>query len=336
MTPGIIGPPGDPQVRRVAARLRELSAAPVILDLGRFPERGRASVLDGVPACPGVDVAGVRAWYVRSMPLPLPFQPLRDGGDPASAAAAAKRAYAAGRERRSFLFSLVAGLQRGGATLVNAPAAASQHFLKLEQLELLRGAGLPVPRTLASNDPDAVLAFARSASGAIVYKPLAGGGLCRRATPADLSLERLRSLAAAPVLFQDEVPGRNIRVYVVGGEVVACYEIESEALDYRAAETHVRPAAASAAEQAACRAAAEACGMHLTGIDLRRRDDGSFALLECNPSPMFAAIERRTGAAPVTEALAALLLRAGEPPRASPPPDAPSSGSRQGDDAPRP
>ena len=49
--------------------------------------------------------------------------------------------------------------------------------------------------------------------------------------------------------------------------------------------------------------------MAFTGIDLRRRDDGSFAVLECNPSPMFAAIERRTGATPVSDAIARLLTR---------------------------
>jgi hypothetical protein len=312
MTPGIVGPPGDPQVRRVADRLRELAGDPVILDLSRFPGRGRASLVDGAPSCPGVDVAAVGAWYVRSMPLPLPFQPLRRGGELGvePLVRAAKRAYAAGRERRSFLYSFVAGLERGGATLVNRPAAAAQHFLKLEQLELLRAARIPVPRTLASNDPDAVVEFASRLPGPMVYKPLAGGGLCRRATAADLRPPRLRALAAAPVLFQEEVAGRNIRVYVVGGEVVAGYEIVSDALDYRGAETAVHATVPTDAERAACRGAAAACGMLLTGIDVRRRPDGSFALLECNPSPMFAAIERRTGGAPVTQAICELLARA--------------------------
>jgi glutathione synthase/RimK-type ligase-like ATP-grasp enzyme len=317
MTPGIIGPPGDPQVRRVARRLRELAAEPVILDLSRFPGSGRASLVDGMPACLGVDIAAISAWYVRSMPLPLPFQPLRHGGGPGSADAlisATKLAYAAGRERRSFLFSFVAGLERAGATLVNAPAAATQHFLKLEQLELLRRAQIPVPRTVASNDPDAVVEFARGLDGPMVYKPLAGGGLCRRATAADLRAPRLSTLAAAPVLFQEEIPGRNIRVYVVGDEVVASYEIVSDALDYRGAETAVQATAPTDAERAACCAAADACGMVFTGIDIRRRPDGSFALLECNPSPMFAAIERRTGAAPVTEALAGHLIDGTDPP----------------------
>lgn len=311
MTPGIIGRPSDAQVRRVAARLRAIDAEPVILDLPRFPGRGRASLIDGMPTWPGVDIAAVGAWYVRSMPLPLPFQPLRHGDEPGveGLVGATKHAYAAGRERRSFLYSFVAGLRRAGATLVNPPAAAAQHFLKLEQLELLRAAQIPVPRTLASNDPDAVLEFAASLPGPMVYKPLAGGGLCRRATAGDLRPERLRALAAAPVMFQEEIRGRNIRVYVVAGEVVAGYEIVSDALDYREARTLVHPTTPTDAERAACRAAAEACEMIFTGIDIRRRPDGSFALLECNPSPMFAAIERRTGAAPVTQALSQLLVR---------------------------
>jgi glutathione synthase/RimK-type ligase-like ATP-grasp enzyme len=314
MTAGIIGSPGDPQVRRVARHLRERGVEPLILDLARFPGSGHASLVDGVPSCRSVDLASVRAWYVRSMPRALPFQPLSDGGEPGSADAlrsATKRAYAAGRERRSFLVSFVGALERAGAQLVNPPHAAAQHFLKLDQLELLRAAGIPLPRTLASNDPAAVLAFARELGTPLVYKPIAGGGLCRRVTEADLRAPRLRALATAPVLFQEEVAGRNIRAYVVGGEVVASYEIVSASLDYRGSETAVLAAAPSVEEDAACRAAARACGMVFTGVDLRRRPDGSFALLECNPSPMFAAIERRTGEAPVSAALAAHLIAAG-------------------------
>ncbi len=299
-------------MRRVAARLRELGAEPTILDLSRFPGRGHASIRDGVPVCPGVDLDAIGAWYVRSMPLALPFQPLREEDDAGrdELIAGTRRAYAAGRERRSFAHSLVKGIERGGARLVNGPEAAAQHFLKLEQLELLRAAGVPVPRTLASNDPQAVAAFARELDAPLVYKPIAGGGLCRRASAEDLSGARLRALAAAPVLFQEEMPGRNIRVYVVGGEVAAVFEIVSEELDYRGAETAVRVDEATGAERAACVAAAAACGMAFTGIDLRRGAGGEFAVLECNPSPMFAGIERRTGSEAVTHALSALLAAA--------------------------
>ncbi|MGQ0779407.1 MAG: ATP-grasp domain-containing protein [Pseudonocardiales bacterium] len=292
----------------MASCLREQGAEPVILDLSRFPVKGAFSLLDGVPVAPGT---GVRSWYVRSMPLPLPFFPngaMVDSASPEELVRGSRRAYAGGRERRSFLFSFVGALQRGGAFFVNSPATFGQHFLKLEQLQMLRDAAVPVPRTLTTNDPAAVVDFAQSVGGPIVYKPVSGGALCRRVAAEDLRPERLGLLANAPVLFQEEIPGRNLRVYVVADRVVANYEIVSDELDYRGAETAVLPAALSDEEQDACLRATKACGLVFTGIDIRRRPDGTFVLLECNPSPMFAGIERRTGDPLVTQALADLVL----------------------------
>lgn len=49
-------------------------------------------------------------------------------------------------------------------------------------------------------------------------------------------------------MFQAEIPGRNIRVYVVGGSVVASYEVVSDELDYRGAEKAVLRVALGAEE----------------------------------------------------------------------------------------
>ena len=313
MTSGIIGPPSDPHVANVADCLREHGAEPVVLDLSRFPRSGTIGVLDGTPRVGGVDLCSVAAWYVRSLPLPLPFHPLdEERGEPGETLEdlynRAHRAYAAGRERRSLVFSFISALEQAGTLFVNRPAQFSQHFFKLDQLDRLRRAGIPVPRSLGTNDPEAVLEFARSVPGPIVYKPLAGGGLCRRASETDLTLPRLRLLAHAPVLFQEEVPGRNIRSYVVGGRVVASYEILAEELDYRGAETAVVATPLSEEESDASCRAAQACELTFTGIDIRRRPDGTFAVLECNPSPMFAGIERITSAALISQGLAELLI----------------------------
>lgn len=313
---GILGPNDDPQVAAVAGALRSRGHEPVVLDLSRFPGDLALSVRDGVASARHVDLAPVGSWYVRSLPLPLPFrvpQPAGPGGD-----RTARIRYAAGRERRSFLAGFVSALQAGGARFVNPPAAMAQHFRKVEQLDALRTAGVPVPATLATSDPDAVREFAAEA-GAVVYKPLAGGGRCRVLTAADL--ERLHLLTRSPVLFQAEIPGTNIRAYVVGGRIAAAYEIVSDQLDYRGAESAVLPATLGTAERDACLRAADACHMAFTGIDLRRRPDGGFAVLECNPSPMFAGIQRWTGDDPVTRALTDLLLVT-EPPA---PPGAPRS-----------
>lgn len=306
---GILGRAGDPQVARVAEYLRGRGAEPALISLAEFPSRLCLSVEDG-EARVGGELARTAAWYVRSMPLTMPFfdfDPRIEAATPAELLGRWRARYAAERERQSFITGFVLALGRTGARLVNPPSALDQHFVKLEQLARLRAAGVPVPRTLATNDPEALLSFA--AQGPVVYKPLAGGALCRRVGPTDLEGARLAALARAPVLFQEEVRGRNLRAYVAGGRVVAAYEILSDEVDYRGSERGLVETALTEAEVVVAVRAAEACEMLFTGLDLKRRADGTFAVLECNPSPMFAAIERWTGRAPVTEALGELLLR---------------------------
>lgn len=309
-TIGIFGRADDPQAARVAKYLRGRGAEPLLISLGDFPARLRLTVEDGEARADGQSLAGESAWYVRSMPMTMPFfdfDPRVEADGPRELLARWRARYAAERERQSFITGFVLALGRSGARLVNEPSALDQHFVKLEQLARLRAAGVPVPRTLATNDPETLARFAAEV-GSVVYKPLAGGALCRRLAPEDFSDERLAALARAPVLFQEEVRGRNMRIYVVGGRVAAAYEIVSDEVDYRGSEKEVVAAELTEAEHDAAVRAAEACAMPFTGLDLKRGGGGRFAVLECNPSPMFAAIEARTGGAPVTEALGELLL----------------------------
>jgi glutathione synthase/RimK-type ligase-like ATP-grasp enzyme len=311
-TVGIFGRPEDPQVERVAAYLKERGAAPVLLSLGEFPARLRLTIEDGAARVEGLEAGARSAWYVRSMPMTLPFfdfDPRVEAATPAELLTRWRHRYAAERERQSFITGFVTALGRRGARLVNPPAALDQHFVKTDQLERLRAAGVPVPRTLATNDPEALRRFAADSSAPLVYKPLAGGALCRRVEPSDMEGERLAALARAPVLFQEEVRGRNIRVYVVGGRVAAAYEIVSDEVDYRGSEKGLVETELTEAEAVASVRAAEGCEMLFTGLDIKRRDDGTFAVLECNPSPMFAGIESWTKRSPVTSALGELLLR---------------------------
>lgn len=295
----------------VAHSLRVRGIEPTIVDLSRFPRHQKLTIHDGVPRMRGLDLAAIERWYVRALPLPLPFLPAdqADAGQTRDELLSrARTAYAAGRERRSFVAGFTAALVASGAGLINPPDAMLQHFRKLEQLDRLRSAGVPIPSTLATNDPEAVIAFTDDGRRPVVYKPLAGGGQCHRLTPDDLEPDRLCLLSRAPVLFQEEVPGHNLRVYVVNGAVVASYEIVSEALDYRGAETAVMTTTLTDDETAACLRSAMACGMAWAGIDLRRRPDGSFAVLEANPSPMFAAVQQRTATTAVSDALARALV----------------------------
>ncbi len=52
-----------------------------------------------------------------------------------------------------------------------ARAAPDQHFAKPDQLAILRAAGLPVPRTLVTNDLDLLRRFVADVGGRAVRKP---------------------------------------------------------------------------------------------------------------------------------------------------------------------
>ena len=305
--PGIavIGPPTDPQARRVAEALERRGVPVFWLDATAFPESLRMSLGDETWRVNGHPAPPLRAAYLRAMGG-NPLSP-RHAGDLLSRP---RGVVAQCAEKRAFLRGLLAQLEADGCVLVNTPEANDQHAEKPRQLGLLTRAGLPVPPWLATNDPDAVAAFAQEAP--LVYKPLAGGAAVHPVTPEDLAPERLEALALAPVLFQRRIDGLALRVYVVDGEAVAAVAIHSDALDYRGHETAVESVTLDEAEADLAVRAAGACGMVFSGVDLLREDDGTPWLLECNPSPMFAAIEDAAGvevARPLADCLARLAAR---------------------------
>lgn len=288
MSIALLGSKGDPQLLRVAQALDRLGESCHHLDTGRFPESFRLCLGHTGVTAEGSLVPIPTAVYVRGLachPLMPSMADLLDEHP--------RRVIAAQDEKRALLESIVLQWQSLGTRLVNAPEANAQHSRKPYQLSLLQRAGLPVPPWIATNDPADLHQFLAQ-HGASVFKPLAGGATVRMVEAADLAEERLAQLAAAPVLFQDYIPGVAVRAYVVEGRVVAAAEIHSDELDYRRDEGAVVPATLTELEAAHAVQAARACGMPFTGVDFIRAKDASW-VLECNPSPMFAVFEDKTG-----------------------------------------
>jgi glutathione synthase/RimK-type ligase-like ATP-grasp enzyme len=285
---------------RVSKAVRVHGGRAVWCDTAAFPEDAVISLRDGEIRIGNRRVPEVRSIYLRSLGC-NPLAPVHAGD-------LIERPHgllAQCREKHALLASLLLTLQREGVRVVNPIDVNAQHGQKPYQLELLRHAKLPVPRYIATNDPQAVRRFVHRVKRA-VYKPLAGGATVREVEPEDLSQERLAALAAAPVLFQELVEGVAVRAYVIDGTVVAAAEIRSRELDYRRGEDEVALTSLTRSEAAAARRAAKACGMAFAGVDMMRsyRDH---VILECNPSPMFAVFEDKTGA-DVAGALAESLL----------------------------
>lgn len=199
--------------------------------------------------------------------------------------------------------SWMAALHRRGVRVINPP----QHNYKYVQLYVLQQLGIPIPKTCITSSPELARSFVGSVKKA-VCKPLPGGSYCRRVD--EQLLEQLRLIENEPVIFQEEVPGVDIRVNMILGEVISSHIIkkEEDILDYRMDEDY--QLGTSQYEEvhlpdeviAYCDQAMQALGLIFSGIDLRRTPDGRFVLLECNSMPAFLDIEMKTGA-PITDRL---------------------------------
>jgi glutathione synthase/RimK-type ligase-like ATP-grasp enzyme len=150
-----------------------------------------------------------------------------------------------------------------------------------------------VPRTLWSNDPDEVARFSRQ--GPVIYKPVSGGARTRKLTVADLQPERLAKLSAAPVTFQELLPGDDVRVYVIDGRIRARLRIITQEIDFRQAEESIERIELPAEVDAQCIRAAKILGLRYTGMDLKADCDGKYHILELNPSAMFLGFDRMAG-----------------------------------------
>jgi glutathione synthase/RimK-type ligase-like ATP-grasp enzyme len=208
------------------------------------------------------------------------------------------------REIDSALGSLFRNMPH--ARWVNSVEAVERHRFKTHQLQLMAQAGLRIPKTLVTNDSEAVRQFYEALSQQVIYKPVSGGAHTQKLKAEDLTDERLSELRKSPVQFQEYIPGVDTRVYVVGNDVFAA-EIQAGTLDFRddpAAPIVPVELPERIAEQ--CHTVSRLMDYVFTGIDLRRTPDGAFVFIEANPSPMFMHFESITGY-PISERLIGLL-----------------------------
>jgi hypothetical protein len=178
--------------------------------------------------------------------------------------------------------------------VVNRFAGGSSNESKPYQALLIRRSGLRIPSTLVTTDRAAACQFYDRFEGRVIYKSLSGRSIGTRLLTKD-RFPRLFSGSRVPLQLQEFVPGVNIRVHVVGDQLIAT-RICSEAVDYRFArrqncsvrmeETFVPEAVAQD-----CIRLTKECGLFFSGIDLKETPAGDFYCFEINPSPGFSFFE---------------------------------------------
>jgi len=92
-----------------------------------------------------------------------------------------------------------------------------------------RDCGLPIPRTSIHASKDEAHASLKSAP--VVYKPVAGGDMCRELDAGALGRVHKPHLPR-PYIFQERLVAPDLRIFRVGERFYA-FEIEADALDYR-------------------------------------------------------------------------------------------------------
>ncbi len=287
----LVGSRDDVHISTLAQRVEHEGGRAHILDTRSFPEDTRLALTEDLE---GITVNGRAmerpgAVYLRS----YHNHPLGHGVDVREEMETDWRTtLVAFREKTTLLRGMVGRWQELGVPIYN-PLTADWRSPKPVQLALLAREGLPVPHTLWTNDPDEVRRFA--AGRRVAYKPVEGGAATQELGPEDLTDERLAALSAAPVTFQELMPGEDVRVYVLDGEIIASVRIISSALDFRQNEERVERMELPPEVARQCLRATQVVGWRWTGMDLKRDARGTLRFLELNGSPMFLGFDARAG-----------------------------------------
>ncbi|MEW5742692.1 MAG: hypothetical protein AB1938_27490 [Myxococcota bacterium] len=310
MRVGIFGSDDDLQVQAVAREVRALGFEDVLLRNDALDECLPLSFVDGRVVYRGLDTSEFAGFYLRN--IPAAYAPyLETGDDELLLPDDWHDTYERGRQRSAFYVAWLLDLKERGARLVNPPQAASVLQYKPFQLDVLRRLGARVPRTLISNEPAAVRAFHADVKD-VIFKPVMGGALTQLLD--DEVLSALDYVTKSPVIFQERVVGDDLRVMLVGDEVVSSVAIRTpeQHLDFRGDPSYRDGDAAYEAVRLPddvvrfCRDAARACGLLFAGIDIKRTPGGEWVFLELNSSPIYLDVEFKLGH-PISRALAELV-----------------------------
>lgn len=176
---------------------------------------------------------------------------------------------------------------------------------KLVVQQLLTNEGIPMPNTyFPADESDPEMWSFRPGNYPMIVKMLhgnRGAGVILAESQAALksvldAFQRLKE----PVVVQEfikEAKGRDIRAFVVNGEIVAAMERCAKSNDFRSnlhQGGHAVPVELSNVEKDLIIRTAKICQLDVTGIDLLRSEKGPL-ILEVNGSPGLEGIETVTG-----------------------------------------
>jgi RimK family alpha-L-glutamate ligase len=205
-------------------------------------------------------------------------------------------------EQVIFRVDVLHRLENAGVRIVNPPMAIERTVDKYYTSTLLEDAGLPTPRTIVSERFDEALLAFDELGGDVVVKPLFGSegqGIVRVSDP-DTAYRVFRALELGRYVYylQEFIPHghEDIRVFVIGGEVVAAMVRRGNSWKTNIAQgaSAERLAVDDELEQISLRAT-RVVGAEYAGVDILPLENGGYTVVELNGIPGWRGLQAATG-----------------------------------------
>lgn len=204
-----------------------------------------------------------------------------------------------------FRMDLLGRLADRGTPVVNSPRGLEIAIDKYLSLARMAAAGLPVPRTLVAQSPDAIQAAWHSLGRDCVAKPLFGSrgrGITRITDEESLASLIAGATAEQPTggvaYLQEFLPhdGSDVRILLVGKDAFAIRRFATSGEWRTNVSLGGRPEAFSPPADWVdlARAAARAVETEIAGVDLLPAQDGRVVVLEVNAVPGWRGLEAAT------------------------------------------
>lgn len=314
----VLSHPKDPTARRIVRALQERHAAVLFVDTGTFPSRIRLDATFDEQCWQGILWYKEEPYDLEDLKSVLIRRPSHYQVDPE--APELIQAFLENEALKGF-----GGILRclKHALWMNDLDAHRAANFKPVQLQVASQLGLRVPRSLITNDPDAVRRFYEETGGKLIYKTLHGGGIAgggnishaiytSRVTPESLSqLERVRLTAH---YFQVAVPKYlELRVTVIGNQVftvaIDSQRCDATKMDWRASYPDLRfaPYPLPAPLEDQCRTLVRTLGLTYGALDFILTPASEYLFLEINPGGQYEFLEHATGL-PFSATIADTLL----------------------------
>jgi ribosomal protein S6--L-glutamate ligase len=201
-------------------------------------------------------------------------------------------------EQVIFRMDVLQRLEALGVAVLNPPKAVEICVDKYLATAKLEAAGLPVPPTIACQHADAALEAFEQLGGDVIVKPLFGseGRGMVRVSDDEMAWRTIRTLERMQaVLYLQQFianPGWDLRVFVIGGKVIAAMRRYANGCWRTNVAQGGRAEcvrATEAEENLAVRAAA-VVGAPVAGIDLLPGTQGQLYVIEVNAVPGWRAL----------------------------------------------